>query len=204
MFVFEEDRDIDLSGLMSARVDRMRGEGQLVSFEQVGDPRLVPTPILRQAHWVVTIGLDNTEAHAGPQAPAVVRLVWLDDAVQVEVVDDGPHKPRPDWMYWPAKGLNGLRERVKEVGGVIEAGRLPERGFLLQATLPTDPSRRIPESVYETTIQQLGRLATSGSVHSSNDPEALGEALYSTVTGSAAASIAANQTMLVARDLTQR
>jgi two-component system sensor histidine kinase DesK len=68
-----------------------------------------------------------------------------DGAATVEIVDDGKGPPslpmfRPD--TGPGSGLTGLAERVRSVGGHLEAGRLAGGGFRLVASVPMQADAR--------------------------------------------------------------
>ncbi|RIQ11770.1 sensor histidine kinase [Jiangella rhizosphaerae] len=82
---------------------------------------------------VVREALSNTARHAGPTS-ARVRVRRDGATVVVTAVDDGPAdgwEPRPGAGH----GLDGLRERVAAIGGVLDAG--PDGpGFAVTARIP--------------------------------------------------------------------
>jgi len=62
-----------------------------------------------------------------------VRLRYRDAGLTIEVDDDGIGPvTRPNG----GSGIAGMRERALALGGDIEAGRLPGRGFRVTARLP--------------------------------------------------------------------
>ncbi|WP_256861145.1 sensor histidine kinase [Streptomyces tsukubensis] len=92
----------------------------------------------RQAvHRVTREGLANALKHA---SGAPVRVTFHDegDTVVVAVVNDAPPGPcsRGDGNR---SGLVGLQERVRLLGGVLDAGPRPEGGFALSARIPAMP-----------------------------------------------------------------
>jgi signal transduction histidine kinase len=108
-----------------------------VTVEVDGDRRPLPDGADLSAYRIVQEALTNVVRHAGPTR-ARVRLVYLADAIVIEVVDDGGRRwdrLRPD----PAgggHGLIGMRERVALYGGELNAG--PHgHGFEVRATIPT-------------------------------------------------------------------
>ena len=56
------------------------------------------------------------------------------DSVRVTVSDDGQAAPAPDNL--PGYGLVGMTERAALLGGSLEAGPGPERGWTVDAVLP--------------------------------------------------------------------
>ncbi|NUR90532.1 MAG: sensor histidine kinase, partial [Nonomuraea sp.] len=61
-----------------------------------------------------------------------VRLTWRDDALDVEITDDGHGGPGDDEG---GHGLAGMRERVAVAGGSLVAGP-GGTGFRVAASLP--------------------------------------------------------------------
>lgn len=92
---------------------------------------------------IVTEALTNTLRHAGP-TPTRVTVRHDDDAVTVEVTDDGPrlgHRPAGEGS---GLGLVGMRERAALVGGTVEAGRHGS-GWRVAARLPRRDAGVLPE-----------------------------------------------------------
>ncbi len=82
--------------------------------------------------WTVREGVTNVLRHSRARRCSIL-LTRTDDAVQLDVVDDGPSQEVPK----AGNGLRGLGERVREQRGRLEAGPLPHQGFRLRVTLPT-------------------------------------------------------------------
>jgi signal transduction histidine kinase len=82
---------------------------------------------------VVQEALTNTLRHSR-EANARVLISYLNDAIVIDVTDDGRtlsgHQPR-------GFGLLGMRERVAVFGGEVQAGTRPEGGFAIHVNLPT-------------------------------------------------------------------
>jgi len=110
----------------------------------VGDVEPAPDGLPRDVDavlgWAVREGVTNVLRHSDA-ARARIRVV-VDDHVQaVEVEDDGfgpdgaASEGRP--AGGPAgTGIAGLRERAATLGGSLEAGPLPGRGFRLRVAVP--------------------------------------------------------------------
>jgi signal transduction histidine kinase len=76
----------------------------------------------------------NAIRHARDPGRIVVELTGQGDRVRLTVRDDGEPVPgiRPPDGY----GIVGMMERAKLLGGTLEAGPGPERGWVVEAVLP--------------------------------------------------------------------
>ena len=113
------------------------GSGDLqVQVEASHDLPLLPAAVEAAAYRIVQEALTNVVHHADARC-AVVRL-RLDDALHVEVVDDGIgiHGGRPGGL-----GLHSMRERAAELGGRCTVSRVPGGGTRVEATLPVGESQ---------------------------------------------------------------
>jgi signal transduction histidine kinase len=110
--------------------------GLTVQTEVEGTPRLLPAGVDLAAYRIVQEALTNVTRHAGP-ATATIRIAYGDDAMTVEVDDDGCG-PLPNGTAGGGNGIPGMRERAAALGGVLEAGPRPGGGFHVRARLPVD------------------------------------------------------------------
>jgi two-component system sensor histidine kinase DesK len=89
--------------------------------------------------WAVREGVTNVIRHSGARHCSIV-LGHRDGVVTADVLDDGGGAGRGDG----GNGLRGLRDRVDAIGGSLDAGPLPARGFRLRVTapasLPSEPA----------------------------------------------------------------
>jgi signal transduction histidine kinase len=90
------------------------------------------------AHRIVQEAVTNAAKHA-PGAPVTVTLTRPDDALRITVANDPPPGRAP---LLPAggRGLAGLTERVRLLGGTLDAAPDPAGGFTLTAHLPDTPT----------------------------------------------------------------
>jgi signal transduction histidine kinase len=109
-----------------------RATGLEVSHGVYGEPRPVPEGVAVSAYRVVQEALTNVVRHAGARS-AEVRVRYLDNALEVEVTDDGHG---PDRTKEGGFGLVGMRERVAVHGGDLEAGPRRDAGYRVRASLP--------------------------------------------------------------------
>ncbi|MBO4241581.1 sensor histidine kinase, partial [Pseudonocardia alni] len=121
---------------LDALLDEVRAAGLPVRRGTGGTPRPLPTGVDLAAYRIVQESLTNTRRHAGAGG-AVVTLRFGDDALDLTVDDDGAG-PAPGAV--DGTGLTGMRERARSVGGTLEAGPGPERGFRVRAHLPAPPA----------------------------------------------------------------
>jgi signal transduction histidine kinase len=89
---------------------------------------------------IVQEALTNTLKHAGPAATAQVRLCCTATRVDLDIVDDGPHRPclTPSGPLTGGHGLAGMIERAAAYGGHVEAGPLPEAGWRVRVRMRLD------------------------------------------------------------------
>jgi signal transduction histidine kinase len=91
----------------------------------------LPGVVDRAVYRIVQEALTNTVRHAAAGSASV--LIDLGDGeVRVEVVDDGVGAR----CVVEGHGLRGMRERAQALGGTLDAGPAPGRGFRVAATLP--------------------------------------------------------------------
>jgi signal transduction histidine kinase len=96
----------------------------------------VGAAIYRMAQESIT----KAARHARRASRIDVRVIGDEDTVRLTVVDDGEAIPpsRAAWGY----GLVGMTERAALLGGTLEAGPGPDRGWAVTAVLPRTAGRR--------------------------------------------------------------
>ncbi|MBF6331421.1 sensor histidine kinase [Nocardia transvalensis] len=123
-------------------VEMMRNAGLAVELELTGELDDVAPEVSLGVHRIVQESLTNTFRHAGPDPKAWVRVRRRDSDVLVEVIDSGwagapsTATPTRNGITGSGLGLVGMRERVAVLGGTLEAGRRPEGGWRVRATIP--------------------------------------------------------------------
>ena len=88
---------------------------------------------------IVQEALTNALRYAGIGARAEVRVSTAADTLHVTVRDYGTPQgmPAPPTGQGSGQGLNGLRERVRAFGGVLNSQPAPDRGgWIVEATMP--------------------------------------------------------------------
>ena len=116
-------------------VDRACRAGLAVEFHasQPADP--IPAGVDLAGYRVIQEGLTNVIRHASAKRATVAVDFDVDELV-ITVDDDGVGGAGIDGV-----GLTGIRERVRLLGGVVDAGRGPLGGFRLLARIPTRVSQ---------------------------------------------------------------
>ncbi|HEV3463585.1 MAG TPA: histidine kinase, partial [Actinomycetota bacterium] len=134
-----------------------REAGLPVEIVVEGEPRPLPAGVDLSAYRIVQEALTNSLKHTGP-ARASVRLCYGREALEVQVLDDGPGPGAapgggglavvtlgPEGVLpvsgarpttGGGHGLIGMRERVALFGGTLEAGPRPGGGYRVAARLP--------------------------------------------------------------------
>jgi signal transduction histidine kinase len=102
-----------------------------LDLPQRGDE--VPEIVSTAAYRIVQESLTNVARHAGTGTRASVRAVLERDRLELEILDDGIAVSEPPRE---GGGLQGMRERAAALAGAFSAGRRPEGGFRVWASLP--------------------------------------------------------------------
>jgi signal transduction histidine kinase len=124
-----EPRLTDLEALVAG----VRASGLAVRLERDGPARPLPAAVELAAYRIVQEALTNVTRHA--HAQGVTIHLRYDDGVTVEVTDDGIGGAAE-----PGNGITGMCERATALGGTMEAGPGPGRGFRVLAHLPVRPT----------------------------------------------------------------
>ena len=112
--------------------ETVRAAGLTVELDIDGAYDALPSALELSVYRIVQEALTNTLKHAGT-ARAQVRVRCHDDAVTVDVVDDGAASSPPGRA---GHGLVGMHERVALFGGSLQAGPRPKGGWAVHARLP--------------------------------------------------------------------
>jgi signal transduction histidine kinase len=115
-------------------VESMRGP-ELDVHLVVDPPARGLAPRLQSAAYrIVQESLSNAAKHARP-ARTDVRVTHAGDVLVVEISDDSGNAAP---VAGDGSGLRGMRERAEQLGGTLEAGPAPDRGWRVRARLPVE------------------------------------------------------------------
>ncbi len=123
--------------------------GTPAELVEEGDPLLASPVVGRTAYRVVREALTNVRKHA-PGARVTVRVEYAESGVRLTVrntppdgspdggLDGGPGDGLAGELAGTGSGMGiaGLRQRIELVHGTLRAGREPDGGFCVEATLP--------------------------------------------------------------------
>lgn len=107
------------------------------SVEQAGDVRELPRPVQAALLRIVREASNNVAKHARASSVSV-KLAYMDEAVRLEVQDDGVgfDLTNRGSSELGGFGLMSMFERAKLVGGSVDVARGEAGGTLLSVTMP--------------------------------------------------------------------
>jgi signal transduction histidine kinase len=117
--------------------------GVRVQLEIRGTQRPVPPGLDLAAYRIIQEALTNVVRHAHTTASRVL-VTYTDDAMDLEITDDGAGAPAGAVAVSAGHGIAGMRERASLFGGEFHAEPLPGRGFRVAARLPLGSSAAEP------------------------------------------------------------
>ncbi|MFD3534720.1 sensor histidine kinase [Streptomyces sp. NPDC058664] len=115
-----EEVDEGVGPGLDALESLVRGAGPEVALTVSGDLGPVPEALSREAYRIVQEGLTNAARHAGGE-PVTVRLDARTEKVEIIVENPLPARP-PVARPGGGRGLLGIAERARLLGGTAEAG----------------------------------------------------------------------------------
>jgi signal transduction histidine kinase len=118
--------------------DTAAAAGLAVRVEESGQRIPLPADVDLAAYRIVQEALTNSARHSGGMN-AIIRIVYGEDALVVEIDDDGARRPpgrSPGQAHGTGSGIAGMTERAAALGGTLQAGSRPGGGFAVRARLP--------------------------------------------------------------------
>ena len=107
------------------------GEGLQITVLASPDLEPLPAAVEVATYRIALEAMTNVARHA--EAHRCHVLLTRDEEVAIEVTDDGRGLPP---TYRAGVGLNSMRERASEMGGVCTITRGGEAGTVVRARLP--------------------------------------------------------------------
>ncbi|GAA4083616.1 sensor histidine kinase [Nonomuraea soli] len=121
--------------------DKARHAGLEITVEQKAPVTPLPSAVGSAAYRIVQESITNVVRHAGPTRVRVVLEPTVDD-LRIRVIDAGRRGPvtaRAAEAPMSGRGIIGMRERCRLLGGELDAGSRPGGGFEVSARLPLTP-----------------------------------------------------------------
>ncbi|MFB9905864.1 sensor histidine kinase [Allokutzneria oryzae] len=111
-------------------------------------PETLPAEVGVETYRVLREALTNVVKHSSPTR-VVVQLGAVGGVLRVTVANDRCRTDRPRRLFpGTGFGVRGMRERVRRLGGRLEAGRVAGGGYRVRAMIPLDANREV-ESVVD-------------------------------------------------------
>ncbi|MFI5881651.1 sensor histidine kinase [Streptomyces sp. NPDC051554] len=118
--------------------DPVRATGMTVSVHREGAFDGLPAVVDLAAYRIVQEALTNTLRHAVGADEVGVCVTVEGECVKISVVDNGRAPQGRSDAAGAGRGLVGMKERARLVGGSLRAGPLPQGGFEVAARLPVE------------------------------------------------------------------
>jgi signal transduction histidine kinase len=118
--------------------DTVRATGMTVTVYREGTFDGLPAAVDLAAYRIVQEALTNTLRHAVGADEVGVRVRVEGECVKVTVADNGLTPQGRSIAAGAGRGLVGMKERARLVGGSLRAGPLPGGGFEVAARLPVE------------------------------------------------------------------
>ncbi len=118
---------------------KAREAGLDITVEQPEPVPVLPSAVGSAAYRIVQESLTNVIRHVGPTR-VTVTLEPVVNALRVRVADEGRRTPAPAHTgSTSGRGIMGMRERCRLLGGELDAKPRPSGGFEVTASLPLVP-----------------------------------------------------------------
>ena len=122
------------------RLARGAGNAPPVTLELAGDLEAVRPAVGTAVYRLAQESITNAVRHARHATRIDVVVTGEDDCLRLTVADDG--EPGVNGRAVPGYGIVGMTERATLLGGSLEAGPGPDRGWTVRAVLPRTGAAR--------------------------------------------------------------
>lgn len=142
----DDDPDAPLSPLAPIAADVTVAAAQRAGYPvtlTVSGEQSTSQPVRYAVGRIVQEGLTNAMRHAPAASAISVSLAYTDDAVRIEVCNDGVVGVGRGGGF----GIQGLHERAAAVGGTVRSTALSGGRWVLRAELPTGTGSLAPEAM---------------------------------------------------------
>ncbi len=132
--------DLGLTKAVAAECNRFSiQEGIEVAFNADNIPEGLPKDVSLSVYRIIQEGLNNIAKHACARR-AVVCLSASEASLHLSIQDDGLGFDPAEVRKMPGLGLSSIRERVRLVNGRHRIKSEPEKGTMIEVTVPLQPA----------------------------------------------------------------
>jgi PAS domain S-box-containing protein len=132
--------DLGLTKAVAAECNRFSiQEGIEVAFNAENIPERLPKDVSLSVYRTIQEGLNNIAKHACARR-AVVCLSASEASLHLSIQDDGLGFDPAEVRKMPGLGLSSIRERVRLVNGRHRIKSEPEKGTMIEVTVPLQPA----------------------------------------------------------------
>ena len=126
-----------LASALRARLAAVEGRSGLKTEVLVEEERRLPIKVEEELYRIAQEGLNNVVKHA--EATQVrIRLKYDENTVSLEMIDDGKGFEPEGAHQSGGFGLQGLKERVQQLGGTMKIESAPRSGTHLSVRIPIE------------------------------------------------------------------
>ena len=126
-----------LASALRARLAAVEGRSGLKTEVLVEEERRLPIKIEEELYRIAQEALNNVVKHAGA-TQVQVQLKYDEKTVSLEMNDDGKGFEPEAAHQSGGFGLQGIRERVQQLGGTLNIESAPRSGTRLRARIPLE------------------------------------------------------------------
>lgn len=127
--------DSEPTGDLDALADGLRAAGLPFALEHDPSVKHLPAPVRAAAYRIVQEAATNVLRHAGP-VPTRAEVAVRDGLVELSVHNARGARPAGSAVNGTGRGLRGVRERARVLGGEASFGPAADGGWTVRATLP--------------------------------------------------------------------
>lgn len=126
-----------LASALRARLAAVEGRSGLKTDVLVEAERRLPIAMEEELYRIAQEGLNNVVKHA-KATQAQIRLKYYENTVLLELIDDGKGFDPDAADQSGGFGLQGIRERVLQLGGTLSIESAPWKGTSLSVRIPLE------------------------------------------------------------------
>jgi signal transduction histidine kinase len=126
-----------LASALRARLAAVEGRSGLKTEVLVENERRLPIKMEEELYRIAQEALNNVVKHAGA-TQVQVQLIYGESTVSMEMIDNGKGFEPEEVSQSGGFGLQGIQERVQQLGGAFNIQSTPRRGTRLRVSIPLE------------------------------------------------------------------